>query len=97
MKKFVWILGIIIAVGISAAFIYNQNKIILPKPVEKGFKNPLFYRPMYGYSRLWYSFICDTVITPYSIPISTASAVCYPWRPTTTSRSSADFICTTNA
>ena len=67
MKKLILILGVIIAVGISVVFSYNQNKITLPKPVEKGFKNPLFYRPMYGYSRLWYSFICDTVITPYSI------------------------------
>ena len=48
-------------------FSHHQNKITLPKPVEQGFKNPLFYRPMYGYSRLWYSVVVDTVITPYSI------------------------------
>lgn len=67
MRRFVLILGIIIAVMIIAIFSHNQNKIILPKPVEQGFKNPLFYRPMYGYSRLSYSFISNTVITPYSI------------------------------
>lgn len=67
MKKLVLIIGIIITVGIVAIFSHHQNKITLPKPIEKGFKNPLFYLPMYGYSRLWYSFICDTVITPYSI------------------------------
>ena len=67
MKKLVLILGIIIVVIITAMFSHHQNKITLLKPVEQGFKNPLFYRPMYGYSRLWYSFICNTVITPYSI------------------------------
>ena len=69
MKKLVLILGVfaVIAGSVAAYFAYNKPKIILPKPIEQGFKNPLFYRPMYGYSRLWYSFICDTVITPYSI------------------------------
>lgn len=67
MKKLFLILGIIIATNVATIFIYNQNKITLPKPVEQGFKNPLFYRPMYGYSKLWYSVIFNTVITPYSI------------------------------
>ena len=69
MKKLVLLLGLfaVIAGSVAAYFAYNKPKIILPKPIEQGFKNPLFYRPMYGYSRLWYSFICDTVITPYSI------------------------------
>lgn len=69
MRKLALILGIfaVIAGLIGAFFAYNKTRITLPKPVEQGFKNPLFYRPMYGYSKLWYSFISNTVITPYSI------------------------------
>ena len=67
MKKFIVILGTICIGYILATYIQNQGKISLHHPIEKGFKNPLFYRTMYGYSKLWYSFVVDTVITPYSI------------------------------
>ena len=69
MKKIALILGIFAAIAglIGAFFAYSNPQINLHQPIEQGFKNPLFYRPMYGYSRLWYSFITDTVITPYSI------------------------------
>lgn len=64
MQKFVLILGIIIAVGISAIFIHNQNKIYLPQSVEQGFKNPLFYRPLKAYGRTsWHTFLTPTSIT----------------------------------
>ncbi|MBQ8482615.1 MAG: hypothetical protein IJ532_08830 [Alphaproteobacteria bacterium] len=64
MKKFILILGMIITVGVFAIFSHNQNKITLPKPIEKGFKNPLFYRPLKAYSDTWHN-----VLTPYSITV----------------------------
>lgn len=64
MRKLVLILGLFVTFAslIAAYFVYNKPQITLPKPVEQGFKNPLFYRPMYAYSDLWH-----TLITPYSI------------------------------
>lgn len=69
MKKFVLILGLFaVFIGLSVIFFaYNKPKINLPRPIEQGFKNPLFYRPMYGYSRFRHAVIFDTVITPNSI------------------------------
>lgn len=67
MKKIALILCTVCVGYVLTIYIQNHNKISLPQPVEKGFKNPLFYRAMYGYSKSWSSFIVDTVITPYSI------------------------------
>ncbi len=68
MKKLVLILGLfaVIAGSVAAYFAYNKPKIILPKPIEQGFKNPLFYRPLEAYSRIsWHTFL-----TPYSITLT---------------------------
>ena len=68
MKKFVLILGLLVAIAalIAALFVYNKPKITLPKPVEQGFKNPLFYRPLEAYGRTsWHTFL-----TPYSVTMT---------------------------
>ena len=68
MKKLVLILGVfaVIAGSVAAYFAYNKPKIILPKPIEQGFKNPLFYRPLEAYGRTsWHTFL-----TPYSITLT---------------------------
>ena len=64
MKKLVLILSAIIVIWIIALLSQNQNKITMPKSVEKGFKNPLFYRPLEAYSDTWHN-----VLTPYSITV----------------------------
>ena len=68
MKKLVLIFGLfaVIVGSVAAYFAYNNPKIILSKPIEQGFKNPLFYRPLEAYGRTsWHTFL-----TPYSITLT---------------------------